>query len=285
MPHPTTLPLLSQYPAVICDVWGVLHNGVQAFAPAVAVLQAYRAIGGRVILVSNAPRPARAVWPQIDGLYIPRAVADDFLTSGDLTHDWLKQHGSRPLHWIGAPKDETLFIGLQPNFVPIEQAEAILCTGPRDDSVETPEDYRTALENTAARGLHFYCANPDVMVERGTKRIYCAGAIAGLYAQLGGSVTYYGKPYAPIYEEALARLRRITGQNLQPKDVLAIGDSLATDILGAHQNGMDAIFVAGGLHGQDFGGADAFAAGHYGKLAPQVAQLEGCMKAKVWGLG
>lgn len=266
-------PFLSHYNALICDVWGVLHNGVQAYPAAISALQNFRAGGGKVILVSNAPRPAANIWLFLESLNIPRDICDDFITSGDLTLGWLRANEALPIHWIGAQRDMPLFDGLQTELTDIHTAQAILCTGLQDDTTQTPDDYKGVLTIGQQRGLPFICANPDLTVERGTAQVYCAGAIAQAYEQLGGKVEYFGKPYAPIYDEAFARLGLTLADKAQ---ALAIGDALRTDIAGASRYGINSLFITGGIHAREF--ADLANAGQSALLAPFSGSIKGIMR-------
>jgi HAD superfamily hydrolase (TIGR01459 family) len=243
--------IADRYDAAICDVWGVLHNGREAFAPAIEAMRRFRAERGPVVLLSNAPRPAEGVIAQFRRLSMPLDFYDAIVTSGGAARGELKRRseGAKTLNlfYLGPPRDNPLFEGLNVRLTVEEEAEAILCTGFHDDERETPEDYRGLLERLAARQLPFLCANPDIVVQRGDKLVYCAGAIGRLYESLGGMVTYYGKPHAAVFETALAEARSL-GAAQSP---LVIGDGLETDILGANRMGLDCLFVAGGIHGAE----------------------------------
>ena len=240
--------LSGRYDALLCDLWGCLHNGVAPYPAAIAALRAFRAAGGTVVLLTNAPRPNPAVRRHLLGMGAPEDAFDGIVSSGDATRAEVAslKHGRR-LHAIGPSRDTSLWEGLPVELTDIHDADAILCTGLNDDETETPEDYRDALCAAAARNLPFICANPDIVVDRGEKRLYCAGAIAQVYEQLGGSVVLCGKPHAPIYALALEELRRLRGAAVDPTRVLTVGDGIATDVLGAEQAGLDCVFVTGGL--------------------------------------
>ena len=244
------------YDAVLCDVWGVVHNGVAALAPAGEALTRFRDAGGTVLLVSNAPRPGAAVTRLLDRFGVPRSAYDDIITSGDLTREFVASHPSRCVYHVGPERDRGIFAGLELRFGPAEAADYVICTGLFDDERETPEDYRGLLERMRARGLLFLCANPDLVVERGDRLIYCAGAIADLYAQLGGEVVYAGKPHRPIYDAALARIAAARGAPIPAARVLAIGDSIRTDLAGAAALGIDGIFITRGIHAEELGHRD-----------------------------
>jgi HAD superfamily hydrolase (TIGR01459 family) len=252
MSAPVIIQGLSQvataYDALLCDVWGVVHNGREAFAPACAALARFRAERGPVILISNAPRPATDVLPQLDSLGVPRAAWSAMVTSGDATRVLLAERAPGPAWAIGPARDAPLYEGLGLAFAGADQAAFIACTGPVDDTVETPEDYRDRLSAGAGRGLVMICANPDRVVQRGDQLVYCGGALADLYETLGGVVVMAGKPHAPIYALALDRAAAELGGSLARERVLCIGDGIATDLGGAAAQGLDALFVAQGIH-------------------------------------
>jgi HAD superfamily hydrolase (TIGR01459 family) len=243
--------IAAEYDGAICDVWGVLHNGKQAFLPAADAMRRFRAERGPVILLSNAPRLADGVEWLFDRVGLPKDFYDGIVTSGLAARaDLLRRtEGGRtlPLFYLGPPRDNPLFEGLNLRLVPPEEAELVLCTGFYDDETETPEDYRGMLETFRARGLPFLCANPDIVVQRGDKLIYCAGAIARLYETMGGEALYFGKPYPAVFERAVAELRAKGAA----KRALVIGDGIETDILGAQRAGLDALFIGGGIHGAE----------------------------------
>jgi HAD superfamily hydrolase (TIGR01459 family) len=240
--------------ALICDVWGVLHNGTHAHGRAVDALRRFRAGYGPVVLLSNAPRPVADVVAQFQRLGVPEDCYDEIVTSGVAARlDIAKraEGGRLALYHLGPERDRGIITGLPVDCVAPAEASVILCTGLFDDDTETPEDYREALRGMAARKLVMLCANPDIVVQRGKDLIYCAGALAALYRELGGVVVYYGKPYAPIYEPVLAAVRRIAGRDLVKP--LAIGDGLETDIRGANNVGLEVLFIADGVHGEEVG--------------------------------
>jgi HAD superfamily hydrolase (TIGR01459 family) len=261
-PNPLLVPGLSAlapaYKAVLCDVWGVLHNGVAAFPKACEALQRYRAeTGGKVVLITNAPRPSPPILEQLARLGVPRDAFDAVVTSGDVTRAQLQAHNDVPVMHIGPDRDHSLFAGLDLTLTDEAGAGQVVCTGLVDDERETPEDYRALLERMVARDLPLLCANPDIVVERGSTLIWCAGALARLYEDLGGRVTILGKPHAPIYEAALSRVAELAGAPVAKADILAIGDGLPTDSRGAVANEIDVLFITGGIHGADFGPAGA----------------------------
>lgn len=236
------------YDAVLCDLWGVYHNGIEPHAQAVAALRAYRSRGGLVSLLTNAPRPDFSTLRQLKRMGAPEDTHDVVATSGDATITGMREgaFGAACYH-IGPERDLDLFEGLPIERADLESADFILCSGLFDDGTEGPEDYRETIAQGIARGLIMVCANPDIIVDRGERRLYCGGAIAQAYAQAGGEIRLYGKPHRPIYDLAMERLARVAGKPLDKARVLAIGDGPATDILGATRYGIDSLFVAGGL--------------------------------------
>ncbi len=261
--------LAADYDVLLCDIWGVIHDGVTADQEACDALARWAAAHGPVVLISNSPRPAPEVVAQMDELGVPRAAWSDIVTSGDATRALLAARSPGPAFRIGPDRDGPLYAGLHLAFSSLEDAAFIACTGPDDDEVETPEDYRDILTRAAERGLEMICANPDIVVQRGDRLIYCGGALAQLYVTLGGRAIMAGKPHAPIYDLALDRARLLMGGPVRLRRVLAIGDGLLTDIAGANRAGLDSLFIVGGVHG----GPGVF---HGGRLhAPAVARLLG----------
>jgi HAD superfamily hydrolase (TIGR01459 family) len=248
--------IAGRYDVLLCDVWGVIHNGREAFPAACEALSRFAATRGPVVLISNAPRPSSAVALQLDRLGVPRAAWSGFVTSGDATRALLTAIAPGPVWKIGAEKDAPLYEGLDLDFAGPGDAAFICCSGLENDLVETPEDYRGRLEIAAARGLPMICANPDRMVHFGEQLIWCAGGVADLYETMGGRVTMAGKPYAAIYDLALTDAKARLDRDLDPRRVLCIGDGAPTDLAGANNQGLDVLFVAGGLHGDDVLNAD-----------------------------
>jgi HAD superfamily hydrolase (TIGR01459 family) len=259
------------YDALICDVWGVLHNGEVATASASDALQRFRAAGKTVLLLSNAPRPGANVRPQLDKMGVPADAFDDILTSGDLARARLAADPWAWVHRIGPARDDPTFEGLSLTFVEPDEADIAIVTGLMDDETETGETYRPVLERLFAFEVPLLCANPDVIVERGERLIPCAGAVAAVYEQMGGEVTWLGKPYPVAYEAAFERLQTLAGRAFAKDRVLMVGDGLRTDILGAKQAGIDALFVAGGVHAVDAGSDGAGLQALYAqwKVAPR----------------
>ena len=254
----------ARYDAVFCDLWGCLHNGKTPFPAAVAALQAFRAKGGKVVLLTNAPRPKPSIVSQLDAMGLPRDAWDELVTSGDAAQFALITGavGRRVFH-IGALKDEAFFttfaddlaetVAAEPPILrtTLQEAEGIVCTGLADDLTETPDDYRAALLFGKTMDLPMLCANPDIVVDYGDKRIYCAGAIAQAYAEMGGRVFYFGKPHPPIYDLARRRLAALTGN--EDAQILCIGDGITTDIQGGQSEGLDTLFITGGIAADQFG--------------------------------
>jgi HAD superfamily hydrolase (TIGR01459 family) len=249
--------LAPHYDAVLSDVWGVVHNGIAATKEACDALIRFRKQGGTVILITNAPRPGEFVTRFTDKVGVPREAYDGIVSSGDVTRAaMMERPGKRVLH-IGPERDLPIFDGLGLTFVPLDEADYAVCTGLRDDETETAESYRTELEAMRARGLFMLCGNPDLVVERGDRLLACAGAIADLYAELGGTVLYAGKPHGPIYEKALEKVAAMRGSAPDRARVLAIGDSVRTDVTGAARAGLDCLFVTAGIHAEELGHRDA----------------------------
>ena len=248
--------LAPDYDALLCDVWGVIHNGIATFPHACDALMRMRARGGVVILITNAPRPSEQVARQLERLHVPREAYDAIVSSGDLTRSVVEERRGQSLYHLGPERDRSIFTGLDVHFAPPERADYVVCTGLEDDEAETPDDYRARLEAMLARKLFMVCGNPDVVVERGPALVYCAGAIADLYATMGGDVLYAGKPYRPIYEMALAKAATAAGRKIAPARVLAVGDSVRTDLKGARTAGVDFLFVTSGIHAEELGGRE-----------------------------
>ena len=243
---------------VLSDIWGVVHNGLESFPEACAALRSYRSQGGTVILITNAPRPADSVQRQVRKLGVADDTYDAIVSSGDLTRHYVADHPGRKVFWLGPERDNSIYRGLDPVLAPLQDADYIVCTGLLDDETESAEDYREMMQTARERKLTLICANPDIVVERGDRLIYCAGAIAELYRELGGNVIFYGKPHRPIYERAMALARERRGHTVGLDRVLAIGDSVRTDLAGAHGFGIDCLFVTRGIHSEEFEGVDQF---------------------------
>ncbi|MBR1232407.1 TIGR01459 family HAD-type hydrolase [Bradyrhizobium sp. AUGA SZCCT0182] len=241
---------------ILSDIWGVVHNGLEAFPVACAALHTFRQRGGTVILITNAPRPADSVQRQLRKLGVADETYDAIVSSGDLTRHFVADHPGQKVFWLGPERDNSIYRGLDPVMAPLEQADYIVCTGPFDDETESAEDYRAMMLQARERKLPLICANPDIVVERGDRLVYCAGAIAELYRELGGEVIFYGKPHRPIYERAMALAAEHRGHAAPLDRVLAIGDSVRTDLTGALGFGIDCLFVTRGIHSEEFEGID-----------------------------
>ncbi len=250
--------LEGRYDALLCDLWGVMHDGRQAFRAAVDAVTRFRAAGGTVIFITNAPRPWEAVHEQITELGVPADAYDGIITSGDVTIAAIAEAGDRSFYHIGPPRDLALFeavrreTGRVARLTDLEAADCVVVTGLFDDRIETPADYALALATMRRRDLPMICANPDIVVHVGEKLIYCGGALAEAYRGVGGKTVLAGKPHPPIYEAALALASRRAGRPLDRARVLAIGDGLVTDVAGATNEGLGILFVTTGIHRNDF---------------------------------
>ena len=241
--------LLANYDLIFCDVWGVVHNGVTAFDEACAALTRFRAEGGTVMLVSNAPVPKARVASMLESRNVPQSAWDDIVSSGDIALAHVAERGFKNLFCIGPQdRDQALFKALSAKSVHLDEAEAIICTGLNDDRSEKPEDYLPMLEKAHARQMPFVCANPDLLVDVGGTLLYCAGAIADIYAHMGGEVYWAGKPYLSAYETAHRKAEALRDANVPRDKCLVIGDAVRTDLKGAENYGCDALFVASGIH-------------------------------------
>ena len=242
------------YSAILCDVWGVVHNGERHFPAAASALARAREAEIPVVLITNSPRRNVDVVAQMNAIGVPSSAYDRVVTSGDVTRDLIAE-GPRKIFHIGGDRDFTIYDGLDVELVEEFEASGVVCTGLFDDEVEKPEDYTELLRRLRARNLPFICANPDIMVERGERIIWCAGALARDYAQLGGRTLIAGKPYAPVYEVAMKEVADLVGRPVERSRVLAIGDGMMTDVKGAVDNGFDVLYVSGGIHARDYGDA------------------------------
>ena len=236
------------YAAWLVDIWGVMHNGARAFAPAVEATRRFREQGGLVLLLSNSPRPSDSLRQQLRNFGVKDQSYDATVSSGDLTRRELEKRADARVYHLGPKRDLPIFAGLNITRVEPGQAELIVCTGLFDDENECPDDYRDLLAGLVNRGLVMFCANPDHMVERDGRLIYCAGALAQLYEDLGGRAIYAGKPHLPIYRLAFETLDQLAGRTVPRNKILAIGDGVRTDLAGAAAAGIDAVFVASSLH-------------------------------------
>jgi HAD superfamily hydrolase (TIGR01459 family) len=239
------------YDALVCDVWGVVHDGHHAHDAACDALRRFRQSRGPVALLTNAPRVPDAVREQLDGLKVPRDCYDVIVSSGGAARAELRRRaagGTVPFYYIGTDRDVSIFDGLDARSAPLEEAVVVLLTGMRDDDNEVPADYADELARVRARGLTVLCANPDLVVHRGKRLYWCAGALARDYTALGGDVIYYGKPHRPVYDMARTE---IAARAPAAARLLAVGDGMPTDIKGANAEGLDVLFIADGIHGED----------------------------------
>jgi len=255
----------ADYDILLCDVWGVIHNGRESWPAACEALARFNRENGHVVLISNSPRPSSDVVAQLDGLGVRRESWKAFVTSGDATRAELAKRAPGPAWIIGPDRDMVLYEGLGLDLATgAQDAAFISVTGMIDDDTETPEDYRNRLAPAAERGLELICANPDRIVQRGDQIIYCGGSLADLYEELGGRVTMAGKPFAPIYDLAMQEAEALLGHAPDRSRVLCIGDGVITDVLGANQQALDCLFIAQGIHGDAAKGSD-------GRLDPALA--------------
>lgn len=268
-----------RYQAVLCDLWGCYHNGIEPFQAAVAALRAYRAGGGIVILLTNAPRPAATLKRFLDRIGSPPDSYDGIMSSGEACQRALAggEHGRR-FHYVGPPRDLHMLTDAGLDDTALDRSDAILCAGLRDDQTETPADYLDETSAWHGRGLPLLCANPDLVVDRGEQRLYCAGSLALAYERAGGEVVWFGKPHGPIYGQSFDLLEELAGRAIAPESVLAIGDGIRTDVKGGLDAGLDVVFVTGGLSASELGEdpehpeparLDAYLAEH--NVAPQFA--------------
>jgi len=254
--------IAADYDVILCDVWGVLHDGRRAFPQPAEALTRFRAAGGTVVLITNAPRPNGPIRAQLDRLGVPRGAYDDIVTSGDSTVALIAARGEGPFYHIGPARDRALMeevgakTGRTPALGDLDGAAHVICSGLFDDAAETPDHYDATYAAMRDRGLEMICANPDVVVHVGDKLIFCAGALAERYEALGGTVHYAGKPHAPIYDLAIATAAKIRGSVVDAGRVLAIGDGMRTDIMGANRQGIDSLFVSGGIHRDETSAGD-----------------------------
>ncbi len=245
--------IAENYDAIICDVWGVIHNGAAPFVAAHQALSTFREMQGPVLLLSNAPRPADNVVAMLDGMNVPRAAYDGVLTSGDASRNELARRGALPFYHIGPSRNACVYEGLSARPVKLDEAALVLCTGLFDEEWTTLEQHAATLTAARARKLPMICANPDIKVHVGPQLVWCAGALAQNYQALGGEVLHLGKPHLPIYGEAIAMLEKLKGEKLERPRILAIGDAMATDILGANRAGIDALLITSGINADRFG--------------------------------
>jgi len=260
--------IANAYDLILCDVWGVLHNGLEARSGAIEALSNFRANGGIVIMITNAPRQRKSVRVQLANMGVPQGTFDEVVTSGDVTRVLIRQfveNGSGKMLHIGPEKDLNLFEGIDVERVEEKNAAAVICSGLWNEQTETPQDYTTLLTRLVERNLPFICANPDIVVEVGDHLEYCAGAIAREYDRLGGETLIAGKPHHPIYDTAIAEAQTLAGREFDTSRILAVGDGMPTDIKGAMDYGLDVVYVTAGIHAAEYGSPDN--PDHHGVLA------------------
>ncbi|WP_336277061.1 TIGR01459 family HAD-type hydrolase [Bartonella sp. CB178] len=242
--------IIARYDAVFCDVWGVVHNGVQAFDSALKVLRKIRETGKNVVFLTNSPRLREDVIAQLQSMNVHSGYYDAVITSGDVTRDLIRV-APRKIFFIGQQHDMTLLDGLDCELVEEWEASVVVCSGFLEELDEAPHAYEEMFRRIRARNLPFICANPDIIVHRGNQEFWCAGALARLYQQLGGEVRVSGKPHAPIYECAFEKLKNIRG-TVEKSRILAIGDGFLTDVKGAIDFGLDVLYIMGGIHHYEY---------------------------------
>lgn len=267
--------VFTRYDGILSDVWGVVHNGIAPHSSAVEALVAFRKQGGHVVLITNAARTEPTIRKMLDDMDVPRSAYDAIITSGDVTRALIAVYRGKTIHHVGPATDHPVFEGLDITKGPVDEAVAIVATG-LDNSAHTPADYEERLTSWLEQGLTLICANPDKIVEVGDKIVYCAGSLADVYQERGGTVVMAGKPYSPIYADALAALDEAAGKTVPRSRVLAIGDSVRTDATGAAKAGLDLLFITGSIHADEvdaFGNPDAEAI--KALVAPSGAHLIG----------
>ncbi|MES1197465.1 MAG: TIGR01459 family HAD-type hydrolase [Pseudomonadota bacterium] len=242
--------IATRYDAFLCDLWGVVHNGRVSFPRATAALSRLAAAGKHIILISNVPKPRDPIPGQLDRLGVPRGAWHAIVTSGDAIRAELAARAPGPMYKIGPDSDRVLWEGLGLERSTLDHARFIGISGLNHDDRETPADYAETLAQARVRELELLCANPDIVVRMGDHLIWCAGAIARDYEELGGRVVMAGKPYAPIYNLAYKELAALSQRPIEKSRILAIGDGIGTDLVGAREQGLDALFIASGMHGE-----------------------------------
>ena len=242
-----------KYTAVICDLWGCLHNGVESFPEALRALEDFKASNGKVVLVTNAPRPIANVEHQIASLGIKETHYDMLLTSGELTSNYIDKISENQLSifHIGGKRHHSIYKDMiHEKKISIEveniaHSDLIVCTEPFNPSKDQLSDYDNTLKAGIDKDLTLLCANPDLVVDVGDKREMCAGSLALMYKEMGGNVIYFGKPHKNIYQEVYSFLNKVCDSKV--KSILCIGDGLTTDIRGANNEKLDSLLVVGGL--------------------------------------
>jgi HAD superfamily hydrolase (TIGR01459 family) len=272
--------IATRFDLCLCDIWGVVHNGVAAHREAVEALVAMRKAGVSVVLVTNAPRPRAEIRRQLDGFGVRHDAYDAIVTSGDVCRDLIRARAGQPVYMLGPDRDLPLIAGLDAPRVAPDEATYVLCTGLFDDETETADTYADLLAGFAARKLALICANPDLVVERGGRIVPCAGSLALAYEQLGGQAIYAGKPHAPIYEAALALGEEARGSAIAHERICGVGDAIRTDIAGANAFGAASVMVLAGIHAQDL--MDASWDERHGWFADQLHRPDYALPHLVW---
>jgi HAD superfamily hydrolase (TIGR01459 family) len=275
--------LAARYDAVLSDVWGVLHNGLAAHPSACEALVKFREQGKHVVLITNAPRPSVPIIAMLDRLGVPRAAYDAIVSSGDVTRTMLEDYRGKTVHYVGPPEEnDALFDGLALTLGPAEEADAVVVTD-LDTDDDTPDMYEERIALWRKRNLPLIAANPDRVVEHGNRILYCGGALADLYEAHGGRILMAGKPFRPIYREAQRLAEQAAGRPLERSRILAIGDSVRTDAIGAANYDLDLLFITGSIHAEEL---DAFGkpdpAAIRALVAPSGAELAGFMPRLAW---
>lgn len=274
--------LADKYDALLCDIWGVVHNGLEAHPSAVEALIAFRKQGGHVVLISNASRPRDVIAKMLADMDISAKIYDEIVTSGDVTRDLLSHYEGQGIYHVGPETDLAMFDGLNVPFAPVDEASAVVVTGLNGNSL-TPDDFADDMAQWLKLDLPFICANPDKIVEVGEDIVYCPGALADVYAEMGGRVQMAGKPYAPIYEAALEKLAALTNKTPDKSRVLAVGDSVRTDATGAADANVDLLFITGSIHAGELEAAGGATRANVEELvAPSEAHLAAFMPRLAW---
>lgn len=240
--------IISKYKVILCDVWGVLHNGKDLFENAVESLLKYSKLGGYIVLITNAPRPSIDVIKQLNQMGLNKNCYNLIVSSGDVTRFWLQSLDKASLYHLGPERDKSIFLDLDINFSNSKNCQSVLCTGLYNDETDALDDYNDLLNLFLSKKIVMHCANPDLTVIRGDKTILCAGSLAEYYANKGGQVKYFGKPFEYIYEFAIKEVNKNNNFKVKKSEILAIGDGLKTDILGAGNFGIDSFFIINGVH-------------------------------------
>jgi len=252
MTKPNLVEITDTYSLILCDIWGVVHNGNNIYPEAVNTLLAYLEAGGNICLITNAPRRSEAIRDYLLNMGVAPDICNTIVSSGDCSYSWLSSIVDRPLFHIGPEKDNSLFVGLDLKKVNEFECLECICTGFFNEYIESISDYQKILETLLERGIVIHCANPDLYVNKGSVRLPCAGLIAQSYSQMGGKVVYFGKPHHYIYDLALETANQSMRKTVSKDSILAIGDGLNTDIAGASNFGIDSFFIINGVHEAEF---------------------------------